>query len=270
MAVGSRDLAPVQESVKRPGAPGWQQLESVLAALGIVADGGDEWDARMTTQFQDEVHFRAVRYAITAIDGDGLFEPNDHGLHPRALSSACWRGYICSYRVDGGALHLTHLEIGLPSGEDPAAARIFGCAPAPRPANAWHPDATHFELAAAVDFTGRLLLGAGHVRGAYLNMGFHPAWLYKDVHELAFDHGQLLTSTDHSTTVAELRGTLDDQATRPHADESTSSWVERTFSRAFTYSLPPLPTPGGSPPDQATPSLPAAIQTPDTVIQADI
>jgi len=224
----------------------------------------------MTTQFQDEMHFRSARYAITAIDGDGLFEPNDHGLRPRALSSACWRGYICTYQVHADALHLTHLEIGLPPEEDHSATRIFGCGPTPAAAKAWHPDATHFELAAPVDFTGRLLLGAGHVRGAYLNMGFHPAWLYKDVRELAFDHGQLLTSTDRSTTVAELRGTLDDQATRPRADESTSSWVERTFSRAFTYSLPSLPTPGGSPPGQAAPSLPAAIQTPETVIQADI
>ncbi len=213
----------------------------------------------MTAQFQDEMHFRSARYAITAIDGDGLFEPNDHGLRPRALSSACWRGYICTYQVNADALHLTQLEIGLPTEEDHSATRIFGCGPAPAPTKPWHSHATHFELAAPVDFTGRLLLGTGHVRGIYLNMGFHPAWLYEEVHELTFAQGQLATSTDRSSTVAELRDTLDLQATFPHRDKATSSWIDQTFSRAFSYSLPPRPTSGVSQPDQGAPSPPAAI-----------
>lgn len=53
-------------------------------------------NAAVTSQFQDEIEFRSATFAITAIDGEGLFNPADHDLQVEALSSACWRGYICT------------------------------------------------------------------------------------------------------------------------------------------------------------------------------
>jgi len=111
----------------------------------------------VTAQFQDEIDFQSVRYAITAIDGDGLFDPSDHGLHPRALSTARWRGHVCTYRVEQAALLLSGLEIGLSADEHPTAPRLFGSEPSHGPENSWHPDASFYRLAAPIDFTGRLL-----------------------------------------------------------------------------------------------------------------
>ena len=34
----------------------------------------------MTAQFPDTVNHRGSEYALTGINGDGLFEPRDHGM----------------------------------------------------------------------------------------------------------------------------------------------------------------------------------------------
>ena len=49
----------------------------------------------MTGQFPDELRYRGRLYAITAVDGRGLFDAREHGLEPGMLSTACWRGVWC-------------------------------------------------------------------------------------------------------------------------------------------------------------------------------
>jgi hypothetical protein len=43
----------------------------------------------MTTQISDEVQYLQTSYAVTAVDGVGLFDPAGHGLTPGPLSTAC-------------------------------------------------------------------------------------------------------------------------------------------------------------------------------------
>lgn len=43
---------------------------------------------------------------MTAVDGSGLFE----ALAAQATSTACYRGYVASYRVDDDQLVLAELE----------------------------------------------------------------------------------------------------------------------------------------------------------------
>ena len=197
----------------------------------------------MTSQIQDEIEYRAKRYAITAIEGVGMFDPSDHGVRPRMLSTACWRGYICTYRIEDDALLLSQVELGLPTDSQHAGLRLFGHEPSKNHGATMHSDAAFYELAEPIAFTGRLLLGADFVEGVYLNMGFSPAWLYHDVHEVTFTSGRLTDSTDHSTALAELRDRLGPQAARPHDGETVRAWVDRTFSRDFDYSWPTQPPP---------------------------
>jgi hypothetical protein len=197
----------------------------------------------MTAQFQDTVHLGAAAYALTAIDGTGLFDPAAHSLTPTALSSACWRGFICTYRVEQDALLLTHLEIALSKEQhSQRPPLLFGQAATIAPAKAIHPGALRYMVAAPIAFTGRLLLGAKRVSGIYLNMGFQPAWLYRDVHELTLADGRLLSMIDHSSFAAEARATLGQDGAKPLPGEPTGDWIERTFSRTFDYNWPLHPT----------------------------
>jgi hypothetical protein len=54
----------------------------------------------MTLQIPDILRLRDQEYAVTAVDGSGLFDPQACGLQAgRLLSTGCWRGYICTYEI---------------------------------------------------------------------------------------------------------------------------------------------------------------------------
>ncbi len=193
----------------------------------------------MTGQIPDEVRYWKRRFAIAAVDGTGLFDPAVHGVRPTWLSTGCWRGYICSYTVMQSRLLLRGLELGRP--EDGSTPVLFGVEPEVAGEDAWHPGALLYQdLAAPVDFTGRLLLGAGPVHIGYLNMGFRPAWLFERVHELAVDHGRITATHDRSAEAAARRAQIGPAGLKPTNSESSEDWIKRTFSLTFSYSWPPL------------------------------
>jgi hypothetical protein len=191
----------------------------------------------MTRQVPDEVRYLRRTYHLTALDGSGLFDPGEHGVTPTALSTACYRGFMCGYAVRGGRLLLDSLEIGAEPGA--ALAGPFGAAPERDERRSFHRGTVWYSrLARPVGFTGRLLIGADEVHVGYLNMGFLPAWLYARVHELAFDAGRLTAAHDRSDALAEVRERLGEAGLKPREGEPTRDWIHRTFSQAFEYSWP--------------------------------
>jgi hypothetical protein len=177
----------------------------------------------------DEVFFEGEQYAVTAVDGAGLFDPGEHGLEPRMLHTACYRGRICHYAVDDRRLVLRELHVG--SEDEPA--RIDGVrARWDDEFGSWH----YQGLDVPVAFTGRLLIGSGDVDDSpYLNMGFWPAWMFAEVRELTFRGGGLVAADDCSAAIAEIRP---DMIAEPAPGESTEDWIHRTFSLTYDYSWP--------------------------------
>jgi hypothetical protein len=93
-------------------------------------------------------------------------------------------------------------------------------------------------LAVPVAFTGRLLIGAGYVDIGRLHMGFHPAYGFQRVWELAFEAGRLTAAHERSADLAAARERLTDIRPGPAEGEATSDWIDRTFSLSFAYSWP--------------------------------
>lgn len=87
-----------------------------------------------------------------------------------------------------------------------------------------------------VAFTGRLLIGAGYVDIGRLHMGFRPAYGFQRVWELAFDTGRLTTAHERSADLAAVRERLTGIRPGPTPGETTSDWIDRTFSLSFAYS----------------------------------
>jgi hypothetical protein len=188
----------------------------------------------MTSQIADQVIFEDEQYAITAIDGTGLFHPAEHGYEPRFLSTGCYRGFVCTYAVVADRLLLRALELG--SEAEPAP--FDGVRPQLVEYEGWQYDGLNRPVA----FTGRLLIGAGRpdVRPR-LHMGFWPAWMFDQVRELTFRNGQLLTATDCSAELAAVRASVADLATEPSNGEEAGDWIDRTFSLTYDYSWPGRP-----------------------------
>jgi hypothetical protein len=197
----------------------------------------------MTAQHPDTVRFRQRSYALTAVNGQGLFDPTAHGLQPRPLSTACYRGFVCSYQVDDQQLVLNRLEIGL--ADQPASGpELLGTRPR-RPTDdigdesLYEDILIYDQLGMPVAFTGKLLVGDGDPdERPHLNMGFWPAWMYEVVYELIFDRGRLLAAHDRSAALAEVRRRRSSTGATTRNVKSLEDWIGRTFSLDYDYSWP--------------------------------
>ncbi|MEV5574221.1 hypothetical protein AB0L06_29665 [Spirillospora sp. NPDC052269] len=191
----------------------------------------------MTGQIPDAVIYHDRLYALTGQEGDGLFDPSALGLRPLAMSTACWRGYVCEYTVVDGGLVLTELEM-LVEGEPPT---LFGVTPAEDASRGRRYEG----LREPVRFTGRLLLGREFLNELYVHMGFQSPWKYEDVQELVFENGHLTEAHDRSEAAAQRRRAEADARRRgaeqsaahpvvrppdPAEPDATRSWIEKSFS----------------------------------------
>lgn len=204
----------------------------------------------MTAQMQDTVVYLGSQFDLAGINGTGLFVPQTYGLLPHASCTACWRGYLCEYCVQDGALLLMDLYV------NNARKRKDGsyerCSPPPIAGKAAlqsreHEPGTSFslenyfwffykELGLPIQFAGSMLLAQDFIRELYVHMGFHPAWKYKTVHELVFENGQLVGAADLSSRMEEVRQNLTDEDIRPDdraAKQELHAWVHSTFDRYY-------------------------------------
>src|SRR4051794_25893114 len=194
----------------------------------------------MTAQFSDAVFYRNRPFSLAGVHGQGLFVPEAHGLEPQSSCSACWRGYIVAYEVVDDRLLLKDLSL-FPSSEEMAAAcrgegrPLFGARPGvPEKSSIVQYDGLHHPLA----FTGGLLLADDFIEELYVHMGFHPAWKYREVHELIFDAGRLTRAADRSAEMARLREGMDAKGLRPSpadGDGRMEKWVRKSFTLDYRW-----------------------------------
>jgi len=211
----------------------------------------------MTAQISDVVVYRGKPHGIAGVNGSGLFDPREHGIRPTMISTACWRGYHCTYEVAEGSLLLTTVNLGL-GPEDQAAAergegpQLFGRVPRRYTVHGHRKDLRTGEVRTSwessdflcdglrepVPFSGGLLLGGDFIPELYVHMGFHPAWKFREVHELLFEKGRVVREADRSAEMAEFRemvAGLPLGPTDPDNREEVKRWIERCFSLNYKW-----------------------------------
>ncbi|MHC5738630.1 hypothetical protein [Nostoc sp.] len=165
----------------------------------------------MTRQVSDGLIYKSQIFCIAGVDGVGLFEPTQHGFSPQLGTTACWRGYCCTYKVIEETLYLKELIISVRLKEKLAikhgrATRDFlGVLPYLRNTPVGHPSAIYDELNHLVEFTGSLLVANNFIKSLYVHLGFQPAYKYEEVHELMFENGYLMQSINRSEEMADIR-----------------------------------------------------------------
>ena len=197
----------------------------------------------MTAQISDRVFYRGREYCLAGINGNGLFDPAEHGMRAVMISTACYRGYFCNYEVVDGVLRLKDLHIRLgPDGADASkrgqSAVLFNVHPS------YDPDehcSLYSNLTRIMPFTGGLLLGADFVRELYIHMGFHPAWKYRLVHELIFESGRVAQEMDRSAEMERIRAKFHSLKSNPSEQgrgepatrDEILEWIEVCFNRGY-------------------------------------
>ena len=192
----------------------------------------------MTAQVHDTVRFQRTDWSLVGIDGEGLFDPADHGINPVMLHTAAWRGFICHYEIERRRLRLARLTIGLD--EETRQMAEAGKGPtigAAKPRfdekqHAWEYILARFD----VRFTGRMLLGDGFVRQLYVHMGFQPVWKYERVTALVLTAGVVDHVADLSHHFAAVRDAAQRGSDRPRPGASRdeiNEWIENSFDQSY-------------------------------------
>lgn len=160
----------------------------------------------MTAQVPESVRIGGTTYDLCGVRGEGLFDPESHGIETAPPHSACWRGFVCGYAIIDGHLVLDELELWSEPNRwlhnRAQLKRLFGDR---LELDDQHPGIEASGLSYPVLFTGGLLLGGEFFQELYVHMGFHPAYKYKDVLELTFENGRLLSRSDRSMEMEEIR-----------------------------------------------------------------
>ncbi len=193
----------------------------------------------MTAQAQDSLHYLGEQHWLTAFSDGEPFSPTDAGYRPVMASTACWRGYVCTYEVINGGLQLRELWINHQPGEAPITRRQqppdLNGVRAIRDEKSYIGDWHFRDAALPLTYTGGLLIGRDFIRELYVHMGFHPAWKYQHVHELLFDRGRLVEARDVGSEMARVRSRVRDELKpSPVANrEQIEEWISDCFSRDY-------------------------------------
>ena len=192
----------------------------------------------VTAQQPDVVLVDRVHFEIVGVEGGPLFDPSTEGIEPSMITTACWRGYICTYTTAGGRLRLRNLELGVKSilnGEQLTEDSVVLGVKVGMPLWSY----VLRRLSLPVPFSGGLLLGKGFIRSLYEHMGFHPAWKYERVLELLLTDGVVTDCLDRSSAVAEVRSKIE-AGTMSDPDESNGDllkWIDRSFTLDYIRSF---------------------------------
>lgn len=181
----------------------------------------------MTAQISDTVLYQNRLFDIAGIHGSGLFNPLKHDLEPRMLGTSCWRGYYCHYEISDNQLVLNTVHIGLDRqqaelAEHGTGPQLFGQTPQ-KGYRGWE----YSDLNTLIPFTGGLLIGHHFMQELYVHMGFHPAWKFREVHELTLENGHLLEAVDRSEEMEKIRSQIKPGVLEPRLDESDSKLISR-------------------------------------------
>lgn len=154
-------------------------------------------------------------------------------------STACWRGYLCTYEVARDTLHLACLQINHQPTD--ARASILLRPPALAGVEAVKAEQGYIgqwkfkDVALALPYSGGLVIARDFLREHDVHMGFHPAWKYQHVHELLFDDGRLIEARDLSAEMAAIREHA--RPGKPAGDasrETIEAWIKDCFSRDYS------------------------------------
>lgn len=192
----------------------------------------------MTAQISDRFKYEGKDYSLVAITNPLKVHPSDFGIKPALMSTACWRGFYCTYSVKDNRLHLETMTVRTEDGKYP---KINGVTAVPvsrelqfyekmeRPYTGPY---QYENLSMLIDFSGKILLGSDFLHEYYIHMGFQRAWAYKILIELELENGTVKKMVDYSEHAQKVRQNKKGSQCSPVEEtaEGILKFVEDCFS----------------------------------------
>lgn len=188
----------------------------------------------MTAQMFDIVFFEGEDYKLSNSTNEIPFEIESFNIEPVRTSTSCLRGFRRTFAVENKRLLIKQLDVndkkirGLGLSEYRPNI-IYGKSPKIN-----HPpdvdtlfEMTYQELNHEIDFTGSMLVGKTLYSGLLDHID-STRWEQKEVYELTFINGVLISSTDMAYSLNEIRAVMNILNLRTGSDEFRQ-WLRTTM-----------------------------------------
>jgi hypothetical protein len=155
----------------------------------------------MTAQIPDKFLYQCEKYNLAGIDGKKLITPQDYGMNPKMLHTACWRGFYSTYEITNDGLFLIEMTIGeVAEGYKP----IQDIMPK-LPSQDSYSYPTYQGLKLFTSFTGKILLGKDFIKELYVHLGIQAPTSYETLLQVTLEAGKPINIQDISSENAEKR-----------------------------------------------------------------
>ena len=152
----------------------------------------------MTAQIPDSFLFKGEEYCLAGLVGDELFSPDQYGMEPMTINTACWRGFYAAYEITDTGIYLRELTMREKGGNYKS---INGVEP-----DIQDYEATYRDVNLPIPFTGTIRLAKDFIKELYIHMGFQKPTSFKIVLDLLFERGCLVEIRDRSEEIEAKRG----------------------------------------------------------------
>lgn len=173
----------------------------------------------MTAQIPDTYIYHEDEYLFVASEPRFYFDPKTLGIEPESISSACWRGFWCTYEISNKGFVLKDLYIHTKDDKYPPINRstshidvidhvgISGIAGATSFGNGGYRN--YKELSLPMDYTGNILIGRNFLNHYYLHLGYQRFYTYELLVEIVVVNGKIIKMFDRSEIAKLVREKID-------------------------------------------------------------
>ena len=184
----------------------------------------------MTAQIPDKATYKGEEFDIVGVSGSDLFDPKAHGLQVMMASTACYNGYILSYKCENDEFILD--KIHFRTNEKPV--NINGVK-AKKHKEKYSMFNYKFEnLQMKTEFTGDIIIARNFIQEMYVHMGYQRPMAFREVYRFIIENDKIIEVKDLSKRMEERRkedSSKDSYPTNPEDEKEVHTWISKTFSR---------------------------------------
>lgn len=205
----------------------------------------------MTAQIGDTVKFRGESYTMIWVEHPEAFNVNwsKYGVKPEMSSTACWRGYFCTYEAEENSLLLKDAYIYCGSTDkyppingveaDPASGYWtegsvyshgkFEKRKMYEPDFFGHRRYSNLNLPVMYEdkpYTGKIRIAKDFLHKYYIHMGLQKWYAFKTTLELTYENGVLKDVKNLSQDAKKVRSEIDSGKRKGPEEEEMSAWMD--------------------------------------------
>lgn len=175
----------------------------------------------MTSQIPDTFIYEGESFELVYLEGGDLIIPQDYGMNPKMLHTACYRGFYSTYEIKYKQLLLQQMVVGEIETEYPV---INGVQPQPEDYKVCYEN-----LNLVTDFTGTLRIAKELIRELYIHMGYQKGTAYEKLLEFQWEHGNLISVKDLSEENSRKRGQFKEKT----ENQSPLELIDKSFDLTY-------------------------------------